>query len=176
MYAMGFSSGGMLSHRLACELSDRVRAIAAVGGTLAESVAASCAPARPVSVLMFHGTDDALAPYGGGRTQRGRGGPTLSFNDAQLRWARWNGCAPGPVRRTEPDAARDGTTVERTLYGSCRDGVEVEAFTIHGGGHTWPGTPEPVSRRLLGKTTRDISATEIMANFFLRQSPRGSRP
>ena len=35
VFSSGFSNGGMLSHRLACELSDRIAAIGPVAGTMA---------------------------------------------------------------------------------------------------------------------------------------------
>src|SRR5690606_3308049 len=63
--ATGMSNGGFLSHRLACELSDRIAAIAPVAGVLGVDPA-SCAPSRPVPVWQFHGTEDPLVPYEGG--------------------------------------------------------------------------------------------------------------
>lgn len=44
---VGHSNGGAMSHRLACELSDRVAAIAAVGGTNQFVTTTACEPEQP---------------------------------------------------------------------------------------------------------------------------------
>src|SRR5258706_4293500 len=62
VFSTGMSNGGFLSHRLGCELSDRIAAIAPVAGVLG---VAACAPPRHVPVMGFHGTSDTLVPYGG---------------------------------------------------------------------------------------------------------------
>src|SRR5262249_57738455 len=62
IYATGMSNGGFLSHRLACELSNRIAAVAPVAGVLGVP---TCTPARPISVMHFHGTSDQLVPYNG---------------------------------------------------------------------------------------------------------------
>ena len=47
VYAQGMSNGAILSHRLACELADRIRAIGPVSGT---NMSPTCSPTRPVPV------------------------------------------------------------------------------------------------------------------------------
>jgi polyhydroxybutyrate depolymerase len=45
----------------------------------------------------------------------------------------------------------------------CDGGSEVVRCIAEGAGHTWPGgMPVPT----LGKTTQDMSATEMMLDFF----------
>ncbi len=65
VFATGISNGGMMCYRLAAEMSDRIAAIAPISGTLCLD---DCHPKRPVSVLHFHGTQDKLVPYDGGRS------------------------------------------------------------------------------------------------------------
>jgi poly(hydroxyalkanoate) depolymerase family esterase len=64
IYATGISNGGMMSYRLACELSDKFAAISPVEG--AQDI--PCHPTSPVSVIVFHGTTDHLVPFNGGST------------------------------------------------------------------------------------------------------------
>jgi polyhydroxybutyrate depolymerase len=71
VYATGMSNGSMMSHRLACELSLRVTAIAGVAGQLGTSYLQTCAPARKVPILHIHGTEDGCAPFSGGTTGGG---------------------------------------------------------------------------------------------------------
>src|SRR5207245_11747467 len=64
VYATGMSNGSAMVHRLACELADRIAAIAPVAGGNQLSAVSSCNPPRPVPVIEFHGTADPAWPYG----------------------------------------------------------------------------------------------------------------
>ena len=64
----------------------------------------------------------------------------------------------------------DGTSVVRHSYVGCRDGAEVLLYEIRGGGHTWPGRPSP--EKLLGKATQNVSANDVMWEFFTRHPMR----
>lgn len=157
VYATGMSNGGFLSHRLACELSDRVAAIAPVAGVMGID-AGECAPARPVPVWAFHGTRDLLVPYEGGTPVVSELGTGIVFRsvDATLgHWAAHNGCRDERVTLYEEG---DATCV---AYAGCD--APTRLCTIAGGGHTWPGgLPIP----FLGSTSRDLDATEAMLDFF----------
>ncbi|NLF71249.1 MAG: prolyl oligopeptidase family serine peptidase [Candidatus Anammoximicrobium sp.] len=162
VYATGMSNGGMMCYRLAAELSDRIAAVAPVAGTMAETEAK---PKRPVSVLHFHGTDDRLVPYGG----LDRRVPKLltfkSVEDSVATWVKWNGCRTEPLVEELPDTVDDGTKVTRKTYRS-EAGVEVVLVIVTGGGHTWPGRQPPLG--LIGRSTRDICAADMIWDFFLR--------
>jgi polyhydroxybutyrate depolymerase len=54
--------------------------------------------------------------------------------------------------------------VKEIQYDSGCDGAEVVLVVIEGGGHTWPGR-EP-RLRALGASTQDISANDMMWEFF----------
>ena len=72
VFASGFSNGGMLSYRLACELSDRIAGIAAVGGASGQfdfdrNRYYSCNPTRPIPILHIHSAQQrpiSLARFG----------------------------------------------------------------------------------------------------------------
>ena len=57
-------------------------------------------------------------------------------------------------------------TVTRKTYGGGKDGAEVVLVVIEGGGHTWPGQKSPAE--LLGKSATNISANDLMWEFFQR--------
>jgi polyhydroxybutyrate depolymerase len=149
VYATGMSNGAFLSHRLGCELADRIAAIAPVAGVVG---VATCAPSRPIAVMHFHGTADTLVPYDGN--------PSMGFAsvaDSFSGWADRDGCTGTP---TETFAKGDSSC---QTYAQCAGGVEVTLCTVTGGGHTWPGgVPVPS----LGYTTTDLSATDAMWTFF----------
>ncbi len=148
VFATGMSNGGFLSHRLACELSDRIAAIAPVAGVLGIT---GCSPTRAMPVFHFHGTDDNIVGYNGIRGY-------LSVADSMEGWVMRNGCNP----TSSVYFMQDDVTCES--WTGCRDNAEVRLCTIDGGGHTWPGgTPIPG----LGHTSQTIDASEIMWPFFM---------
>ena len=162
VYATGISNGGMMCYRLAAELSDRIAAIAPVSGTLAID---NPSPKRPVPVLHFHGLADDIVPYSGLNMQAAAWMPFKSVDETMKIWCRPDGCPEKPQDVTKlPDKAQDGTTVTRTTYGPGKDGAEIVLYAIGGGGHTWPGR-DPVVK-LLGKSTRNISANDLIWDFF----------
>lgn len=162
VYATGMSNGGLMSYRLAAELSDRIAAIAPVGGPMGTE---TCKPSRPVSVMHFHGTDDKFAPFDGGKGERSVSQiHFFSVGHSIDNWVRANECPREPV--VTPLAARvdDGTKVIRSVFGPGKEGAEVVLFRIEGAGHTWPGRKP--SLLFLGKSTLNISANDLMWEFF----------
>jgi polyhydroxybutyrate depolymerase len=125
IFATGISNGGMMDYRLACELSDRIAAIASVSGALELD---TCSPARTVSVLEMHGTDDSQVPLAGG-TLSGLGTfpPTMS---TMRRWVTIDRCTADPtVSKTD--------ITETSTWTGCRDGSTVVLVVVNGGGHTF---------------------------------------
>jgi polyhydroxybutyrate depolymerase len=159
IYANGFSNGGGLSFVLSCRLSERIAAIGSVGGAYLYPWE-DCQPARPVPVILFHGTADPIVPY--------RGGPSRSFNlpfpsipewvDAQ---ARRHGCTSAP--QILPVQGQ----VSAIHYEECATGAELVFYIIAGGGHIWPGG-NPLPRFIVGQHNMDIDATRTMWDFFQR--------
>ncbi len=168
VYATGMSNGGMLCYKLANEVSDRFAAIAPVSGTMTYSEITS---KRAVPVIHFHGTDDGVVGYDQKREMLGGLVYVASAPDTIAAWVKFDGCKAKPVETEMPDKEKDGTTVTKIDFGTGRDGSEVVLYTIKGGGHTWPGVTPPakqLSDRFLGLATFDISANELMWEFFAK--------
>jgi polyhydroxybutyrate depolymerase len=95
IYAFGYSNGGFMSHRLACELSPEIAAIASVAGAAPEA----CHPREKVAILQVHGDADEVVPPSGGAL--GGGLPRLARFpapfDSLKGWARFDGCAKAIV-------------------------------------------------------------------------------
>ncbi|NUQ63801.1 MAG: prolyl oligopeptidase family serine peptidase [Pirellulales bacterium] len=161
IYATGMSNGGMMCYRLAAELSERIAAIAPVAGTMAAGLTP---PKRPVPVLHFHGTADKLVPFEGPDKRTARFLNFKSVEETIRTWAGIDGCPRNPRKTDLPDTSEDGTRVRRETYGPGKHGTEVELYVIESGGHTWPGRRWPVL--FLGKTTNDISANDLIWQFF----------
>jgi polyhydroxybutyrate depolymerase len=163
VYANGLSNGGGMSFVLSCTLSRRIAAVGLVAS--AQLVPFKWCPDRhPVPMINFHGTSDLFAPYNGGTSW-------VVLDDksfpSQLTWtANWaqrNGCGPNPL-----DSAVAADVTRRT-YTHCADGAEVVLYTIHSGGHTWPGGG-PMPEWFAGRTSYSIDASRLMWEFF-REHP-----
>jgi polyhydroxybutyrate depolymerase len=156
VYVTGFSNGGFMAQRLACERADRFAAAASVAGLLDPK---ACAPTRPISVLEIHGTADDFVPYAG---QPGR---YVSAEQAFAFWARADGCNDDP----QPGYSGGDASCERHAH--CAAGAEVALCTIAGGGHTWPGGLDNfLIEHIAGKVSRDLSASDAIWAFFERHS------
>ena len=164
IYATGMSNGAIMAYKLASELSDRIAAIAPVGGPMGTE---TCNPIRPVPVIHFHGTNDEHAPFKGGKGKGVSGTDFYSVDHSIKAWIKANGCKDEPATVKLPDAAKDGTTATITTYGGGKDGAEVVLVAIDGMGHTWPGR-EP-GLKLLGKSSKNVSANEMMWEFFKKR-------
>ena len=163
VFATGMSNGAMMAYRVAAELSDRIAAIAPVGGPMGIE---ECAPGRPVPVIHFHGDADEFAPFEGGRGRGVSGTDFQSVARSITAWVQRNGGRAEPEITPLADTEDDGTRVRVERHGGGREGAEVVLVVVEGGGHTWPGH-EP-RLRLLGRSTRDVSANDLMWEFFER--------
>jgi polyhydroxybutyrate depolymerase len=165
VFATGMSNGGMMAYRLASELSDRIAAIASVSGPMGID---ACRPTRPVSILHFHGTADEFAPYAGGRGPKSFAQTEFRSVDFTMRcWIEANGCPPDAAVSVVSGPA-EVLQVEKRCWGPGTEGSEVVLYSIHGGGHTWPGRI-PLAA-YLGPATTAISANDILWDFFRRHS------
>jgi polyhydroxybutyrate depolymerase len=160
VYATGMSNGGFMSHRLGCEASDVIAAIAPVAGVLGLEPSA-CNPERAVPIIHFHGTEDMLVAYEGGGLAE-----SISVEDSIMGWADRNGCTD------ELEVTFQQGMVTCETADACEDGSAVTLCTVDGGGHCWPGRPCPtiLGSVDLGETTNDISANDAMWDFFRNAS------
>ncbi|WP_019930544.1 PHB depolymerase family esterase [Nocardia sp. BMG111209] len=173
IFATGMSNGAIFTEDLGCRLGGRITAIAPVAGELSQPAAATCQPPQPVSVLEIHGTDDPIVPYAGGPvriTSNGHGGPgavpVSSVADTQRQWLSVDGCTAPAAVDTLPDTAHDGTTVTVSVTGGCRDGSQVQLYSVAGGGHTWPDGTQYLPQAIVGKVTRQFGASAVIWQFF----------
>lgn len=159
IYANGMSNGGGMAYVLSCTLSDRIAAIGMVAA--AQSLAWDwCTDSRAVPMIDFHGTADPVIPYAGGPSPVGPAATFPSVPGWAANWARRNGCRTGPI---DSAVAADVTL---SLHDDCTNGATVALYTVKGGGHAWPGgTAMP--EWIVGRTTQDIDASDLMWRFFM---------
>ena len=136
----GWSNGGFMSYRLACQVSDRIASFASLAGANYKR-SGICNSAVPVHVLQIHGTQDPIVEYEGGffRDEQDREG--MNWYPGALEsvssWAKINGCRNLPVQLGPLDLDRsiEGSDTTILRFENERTGATAELWTIHGGSH-----------------------------------------
>jgi polyhydroxybutyrate depolymerase len=155
VYSTGLSNGGFMSNYLACNLSNKIAAIASVAGTMFTGWYGSCSPGRPVPVLHIHGTSDPTVPYSGSST-------VIHADTLVKYWVKNTNCNPVPTFSNVPNVnTGDGCTATHYVYSGGTSGAGVELYKINNGGHTWPGTTFSV-----GVTCMDFNGSAEIWRFF----------
>ncbi len=154
IYATGMSNGGFMSFRLACELSDRIAAIAPVAASMSM---VECTPTEKLPVIQFHSYLDASVPPQGGIGS----GPSDHYNpplDSVLNfWADIDSCS------NVNDTIVNSNQYTHIAWTGCSCNYRIEHYISKDGGHSWPGgmaTP-------LGDPVSDfVNASDLMWSFF----------
>ena len=82
------------------------------------------------------------------------------------KWRTADGCQGDPSAEALPNVG-DGTVVHRFDSTACAASTEVILYQIDNGGHTWPGGKQYLPRAIIGRTSRALDASEVIAQFFL---------
>ncbi|HKY92763.1 MAG TPA: alpha/beta fold hydrolase [Nevskiaceae bacterium] len=162
IYLAGYSAGGFMALRYACEQPSRVAAVASVAAALSIQQNARCYPSVPTPIAMINGTGDSRVRYDASTGM-------LTVPGTARRWAQINGCPTGPSHSLLPDLAPgDKTRVEMDQWKACgASGTgEVRLYTVDDGGHTWPDSDN--NCLLCGRVSYDIDGTLTIWNFVKR--------
>ncbi|MFB7798277.1 alpha/beta hydrolase family esterase [Isoptericola sp. NPDC056134] len=132
---VGYSNGGFMAYRTACDHADLVSVVVSLAGAMPADDGA-CRPSRSVTVVQAHGADDPVIRAGGG-VRDGHAYPAAAESAAA--WARHDGCAAAPVTapdRRDLDSAVPGAETRVTTWGGCTGGAEVGLWSIAGADHS----------------------------------------
>ena len=145
IYFAGSSNGGGMALECACQMSDRIAAVAAVKGYILPDQITACNPSKPTAIIQMHGTEDPLAPY--------------SEVEATIQyWNSFNKTDTASIVTTLPDIdPNNGNTATRYRYSNGTNGVEVQHIQVINGVHDWFGEPG---------TNYDFNASEEAWAFF----------
>lgn len=151
-YAAGMSAGGDMATTLQCATDGPFLGYASVTYRYFDSE--TCSGARPKPMISFHGTEDEIVPL------EGLPAPWFDPHVAVIMqsWAEVNGC--------DADVVEEPFTESVTKYRWENCDAPVEWYLIEGDGHTWPGGSDPA---MWGNTTREISASEMIWDFFFAE-------
>ena len=134
IHVTGWSNGGFMSYRMACDHSDLVSSIASLAGATFANTG-SCTPSEPVHTLQIHGTNDDVIRFDG----------QCSFFscypgavDSVEIWAEYNNCTSESQVGEELDLVGNisGAETSRTLLSTgCEEAGACELWAINGGNH-----------------------------------------
>jgi len=154
IYATGMSNGAFMSYRLACEIPEKIAAIAPVAGTMNVDL---CEPSRAVPIIQFHSFEDSNVPYSGGIGD----GPSNHYNppidSVQNAWALMNNC------NIINDTLNEGSDYTHIRWSDCDCMYEQQFYITNDGGHSWPGG---MQSPLGDPTSGFINANDLMWDFF----------
>ena len=161
IYATGYSLGGMFSYELACQLNNKITAIASVAGAAFYGAFESCNIIHPTAVLSINGTNDGIHPY------NDQNGWYFSVTAIDSFWAYTNNTEIIPIVTPIPDLnTSDGSTVERYSWQNGDGCVSVEELKIINGGHDWPSPSNSWGNQ-------DINANVQVWNFLSKFDMNG---
>jgi polyhydroxybutyrate depolymerase len=150
VYTTGFSQGGLMAYKLACDFADGLAAVAAVGASMAVPLAESCSPARHLPLIVMLGTEDPYFPWAGAYDRELES--VLSADSTVSFWAAANGCVGDRSSELEFTGELSGVEVWREWYPDCAVGREVLLYRLENAGHIWP--------------QGGYSASWVIGNFF----------
>jgi polyhydroxybutyrate depolymerase len=156
IYVAGHSAGAYLVNILACQLSNKIAAFGDIAGLMLNSSSACYKPVKQVPIIKIHGTNDPEISYYGNQ------GNFVSADSVIGFWKHYNKSMTLRDSLAIPDTCKtDNSTVVRYRYGEGSS--EVVFYKVINGGHD---SPNWIWENTMGNTNRDISAPEVLWNFF----------
>ena len=165
VYALGHSNGGILSYRIACEMSD---VVAAIGVQAGSNLVTDCRPALPVSVFHLHGTSDTNVPISGGRGSGLSATAFVSARSAVDAMATINGCKVASPR----SLVASNSDVTALSWTNCTSNSEVRFVRVKDATHAWMGhaAQSAGSASYVGDPYPNLDATRAILSFVLSKS------
>ena len=127
VYATGFSNGAGMSYTLACTMSNKIAAIASMGGLLYIHTAENSKPS-PIAIMSMHGTADFSRPY------EGIDNYYYSIDEIHQYW----------INRNKTDKVPEiisfnsnGQTVEYHSYKNGANNTSIDHYKVIDGEHNW---------------------------------------
>jgi len=152
VYVCGYSLGGFMTTTLACQLSDRIAAVACVSGGMGGNIIYDCTIPRKMPVLVIHGTADEVIDYS-------------TAEEMTDFWLSHNNCSlleSEILPDVDPD---DGSTVEKYTYEDDDDQCRVLMYKVINGSHNnWPDAKWKIDTSDV--LNMDINANLEIWNFF----------
>jgi len=166
IYVCGFSNGGFMSQKLACELENKFAGVGTLGATIGSEVLSQCSVSQSIPMIIMLGDADPFVPYNGG-TVANNPSPIVGIETLVDFWKNHNRCQTTKPEIDLPDLdTTDNSTVTLFEFSDCDCSANIKLYRINNGGHTWPGVENVNYEIIAGETNEDINASSILWEFF----------
>jgi polyhydroxybutyrate depolymerase len=172
VFIAGISNGAIFSLYVAAKIPHKIRAVAAVCGSIPQFNAREYALSIPLSVLIINGTEDPLLKYNGGSVTVGKSNRgTIIATDSMISFYRNNlQCNSSPEETKLANInLKDHSYATKITYKGCSRNKEIILIRVEHGGHTWPGGFQYLPKSIVGNVCRDFNATAEIWDFFKDQ-------
>jgi polyhydroxybutyrate depolymerase len=160
VFATGFSNGGDMAQRLACDASDVFAAVTSVAGRF-DYHASACPGKRPVPAVLYRGQRDRTVPYEGSLLGLSAL-KTIPAVEGFEQIANKHRCGGKPINTLTAD------DTDCLRIDDCDPGFEITLCTSADAGHCWPGIGGCSGTREGGDAV--FSASDHMQDFFTRHA------
>lgn len=155
VYITGISNGAMMAYRLACQIPEKIKAIAPVSGTMMFEDNCNCK--KTIPILHIHSAMDTKIPQEGGIGLAGYYYPPV---DSVLNvWVSINNC------HTIETLQFDLYSLKR--WKNSENNIIIEFYLTKDGGHAWPGGLK--SRTGADTPSTAFKANELIIEFFKKE-------
>lgn len=134
-FVAGFSNGAMMANRIGCEASDKIAAVALIGGRVEPGF--ECTPARPIPMLQVNGGQDETAPGDGRSSQSGYF--YASTTSITKFWTDSASCAADSEPWFSPAVPEE--EAQCTIACAATGAAVIDCLWPEGN-HRWPGTAD----------------------------------
>jgi polyhydroxybutyrate depolymerase len=170
VYMAGFSNGGFMAQRVACENPTRFAAFASVAASGFGGMRQVCLQpgTETAPMLLIHGTSDNNILWDGITVTQGEQTVRITYPvpETLAYWAEFNSCLPEAENENKPVLGMSPGTNVRVLTVVCPEDASVALYTVVNGGHNWPGHPVGLPAEVAGNVNRDIDASREIWKFF----------
>ena len=156
VFVSGMSNGGFMSYTLGCEKSDIFKAVASITGTMSGYDWQNCNPNHKIPVLQISGTNDRTVPMDGSMSPTWGWGGAPDIENIVDYWSEINECSNSKIIDLPDISSQDNSYVTLDKRFNLESKDRVRLYTVHGGGHDWPGA----------WGNMDIDASEEIWDFF----------
>lgn len=139
VFLAGSSGGGLMAYRLSTLIAGKITAVAVMAGNFVwrneYPQEPPQAPARPVSIIAFHGDQDRNVSY---EHSANANITVWSSHESAQFWVKANRCRETPEKETLKGAGVQGATVNVERWSNDHGGPQVVLYTKVSGPHEWP--------------------------------------
>lgn len=113
VYIFGYSAGGFMGYKLACQIPEQITALVSLAGQFRGEFT-QCTTSTPITLHHFHSPSDTDVPINGRNT-----GNIKSVNDTLAHWRNINGCDATSNTTSHPGVISSSSGTETEIWQNC---------------------------------------------------------